>query len=136
MLALLRMKLRGPDVLRVHDGGKFQLVICRGQDDISRGLRVIRMYEVDEARFPNALRQTVLLHEVQLVPAHVRYTQMGGKLHDVALQQIQSMMLSELLALAEQKMHAETDSKSRCSGPHFIDERLSKAQLIQVPHSV
>src|SRR5262245_55219650 len=94
------------------------------------------MHEIDEARLRNVLCQTVLLLEVQLVPAHVWNTQVRGKPDDGALKQVESLVFAKLLAFAEQQMHSKRDSQTRCSRVHFLDEWLGETQLVQVPHSV
>src|SRR5215471_7015308 len=94
------------------------------------------MHEIDEARLRNTQRQTIVLLEVQLVPAHVWHAQVRGKPYDGALKQIESPVVAKFFAFAEQQMHSETDSQARRSGLHLIDERLSEPQLMQVPHSV
>src|SRR6185369_2771646 len=109
MLALFRMELRRPDIFRMHDGWELHFVIRRCEDDAACRLRVVRMDEINEARLRNSFRQAIRLLEVKLVPAHMRHAQLCRKLHNLSRQEIEPIVVSELFAFGEEKMHAKAD---------------------------
>src|SRR4030095_6744166 len=131
------MELCRPDVFPMHNRRKFDVVIRRCQDDLSRcRLGVIRMDEINKARFPDPLSEAVRLLYMELIPPHMWYTQVRRKSHDTSLQQIEAAVVAELFALCEEKMHAQTNAERGYTGLDFRDERLRKPKLVQVPHAI
>src|SRR4029453_13771098 len=101
----------------MHNRRKFDVVIRRCQDDLSRcRLGVIRMGEINKARFPDPLRGRVGLFFLGFFPPHIWYTQVPRKSHETALQQIEAAVVAELFALCEEKMHAQTNAERGYTG--------------------
>src|SRR5215470_301777 len=106
VLTLLGVELCCPHASRTDDRGELHFVICCGEHDVGRRLRVIRVDEIDEAALRDACSQTVGPFHVELIPAHMRHTQVCGEPQDGAVQKIQTLMSAEFFALGEQQVHA------------------------------
>src|SRR5689334_16102460 len=94
------------------------------------------MDEINEARFRDPLCEAVHLLDVELIPPHMRHTQVRRKFHDASLQEIEAAVVAELFALRKEKVHAETNAEGGYAGLDFFDERLRKPKLVQVPHAI
>src|SRR5262245_45200397 len=94
------------------------------------------MDEINKARLRDRLCEAVSLLHVELIPTHVRHTQVRRKFHDASLQQIETAVVAELFALRKEKMHAETNAERGYTGLDFLDKRLRKPELVQVPHPI
>src|SRR5262249_34929595 len=131
------MELSGPDIFRMYDRRKLDFVVRRCEDNLLRcGLCVVGVNEVNETRFRDAVREAISTLPVELVPAHVRHAQVRRKFHNPPLKQIEPAVISELLTICEEKVHAEADAKRGCAGVHVFDERFRQTKLMQVSYAV
>src|SRR6266704_6635177 len=129
------MELCSPYVPGMNDSGKFDFIVRRGEDDIRRfRLHIIRMDEIDEARGTHALGQRVCSLRVQLIPTHVRHTQIRWEFDYPTFQQVQPTVQTKFFTLREQQVHPQADSQCWSSGLHFFDESLEKSVLPKVRH--
>src|SRR5262245_18137161 len=123
MLALLRMKLRCPNVLFMHDRGEFDLIVCCCENDPLRlRLDVVRMHKVNKATVLHPLRKAVCLLCVQLVPAHMRDTKVRRQLHYSPVQEVEAAVMPEFFAFGKKKVHAEANSQRRRSGFDLLNK--------------
>ena len=60
----------------------------------------------------------------------------GGKAHDLARDQPQPLVATELLALVEEHLHADADAEQRLAGGHMGQQRLDETAGAQVADAV
>src|SRR5690606_13765827 len=98
------------------------LAVVAATDHLGRvaGLDVVAVHEVEAATVGNIVPERVIDHLLDLVPAHVRHLEMLAVLVQVlaeethlAGEQADAVDAAVLLAMLEQRLHADADAEER-----------------------
>jgi len=125
LLAFLRVKLRGENIVAPDGGSKAAAVIRAGRNDgFVHRLRIKAVNEINVAPAGNAaIERTIGLHDVELVPADLRDFQSGlfRETDNAALKNSESGGAGiEFFASFKQCLITDADAEKRFAGPDEI----------------
>ena len=95
---------------------------------------------IDVFSLTDVLEQRVVLYNVQGVPADLRHLQalvrkVGLQRADFALHKAEAFVLTVLVALFKQQLHAKADAQQRLPFGFFFNDRY-KARRLQLGHGI
>src|SRR5437867_187767 len=136
-LALLGRELRREQCSPLHGRREGHPVRARGRAQRRvRGLRVVRVHEVEVGARRDPVEETQVAPMFHLVPPHVRNLEPGREAAHRARDHVEALALSELLALGEEELVAETDPEEGAPVVQAAPDGLQQPEGLEGRHGV
>eukprot|EP00754_Rhynchopus_humris_P016289 Rhum_TRINITY_DN14506_c20_g1::Rhum_TRINITY_DN14506_c20_g1_i1::g.95513::m.95513 len=135
--ALLRVELRREHVALLHGGhDALPAVVGRREDPLRRRVLHVRHEGVHEVVVRLRVDQVRLLPDTHAVPADRRHgaAVLHSEPRDLARDDAEALNARGLLALLEERLHAEAHAEKRLACLDVVANRLHKAEVVQAPH--